>query len=175
MGFFMAHADILIPDLLNQLNLRFAPRQPDLGSERLYGGIEEMAEIQKEFGIFKKGRPLQQSLRALNLMPVDNAVRQRWLTLIERLGDHPSNHNGDNGNEAIVNALLENFTSARPLPVFFTSHDMQGKQVKDSPVLITHGARPVHYLEVDYLVISLPMQSKEAAARMREKRSGGGA
>ena len=170
MGFFMAHADILIPDLLNQLNLRFAPRQPDLGKEQLYGGIDEMAEIQKEFGIFKKGRPLQNSMRALNLLPADNAVRQRWLKLIEKLADHPSNRSGENGNEAIVNALLENFASAQPLPVFFTSHDMQGKPVKESPVLITHGARPVHYLEVDYLVISLPMQSKEAAARMRRKR-----
>ena len=172
MGYFMGYADILIPDLLNQLNLRFAPRQPDVGQERLYGGIDEMAEVQKEFGIFKQGRPLQQSLRALNLLPTDNAVRQRWLKLIERLADHPSNHNGDNGNEAIVNALLDNFAAARPLPVFFTSHDMQGKPVKESPVLVTHGARPVHYLEVDYLVISLPMQSKEAAARMREKRDG---
>ena len=170
MGYFMGYADILIPDLLNQLNLRFAPRQPDLGQESLYGGIDEMAEIQKEFGIFKKGRPLQASLRALNLLPTGNAVRQRWLRLIERLADHPSNHNGDNGNEAIVNALLDNFESGKPLPVFFTSHDMQGKQVKDSPVLIIHSARPVHYLEIDYLVISLPMQSKEAAARMREQR-----
>ena len=170
MGMFMAYADILIPDLLNQLNLRFAPRQPRLGDENMLGGIDEMAEIQKEFGIFKKGRPLQNSLRALNLLPTDNAVRQRWLTLIEKLAKHSSNQNGDNGNQAIVNALLDNFAAARPLPVFFTSHDMQGKPERDSPVLITHGSRPVHYLEVDYLVISLPMQSKEAAARMRQNR-----
>ena len=170
MGFFMSYADILIPDLLNQLNLRFAPQQPNVADERLYGGIEEMAEIQKEFRIFKKGRPLHRSMRALNLSPADNAVRQRWLRLIERLADHPSNRNGENGSEAIVNALLENFASSKPLPVYLTSHDMQGKPVQESRVLVTHGARPVHYLEVDYLVISLPMQSREAAARMREKR-----
>lgn len=170
MGYFMGHADILIPDLLNQLNLRFAPPQPGTAGETPYGGIDEMAEIQKEFGIFKKGRPLHLSMRALNLLPTDNAVRQRWLTLIEKLAKHPSNRNGENGNEAIVNALLENFARATPLPVFFTSHDMQGKPVAESPVLITPGARPVHYLEVDYLVISLPMQSKEAAARMRDQR-----
>ena len=109
-------------------------------------------------------------IASTNLSPADNAVRQRWLRLIEKLADHPSNRNGENGSEAIVNALLENFASSKPLPVYFTSHDMQGKPVQESRVLVTHGARPVHYLEVDYLVISLPMQSREAAARMREKR-----
>lgn len=169
MGYFMAYADILIPSALEQLNLRFAPAQPDVAGERLYGGIDEMLEIQKEFGIFKKGRPLQQSMRALNLLPTNNAVRQRWLTLVEKLGKHPSSREGENGNEAIVNALLDNFASAKPLPVYFTSHDMQGKGAASSPVMITHGARPLHYLEVDYLVISLPMQSKEAAERARSK------
>lgn len=168
MGYFMAYADILIPKALDELNLRFAPAQPDVGSERMYGGMDEMNEVQKEFGIFKKGRPLHLSLRALNLLPANNAVRQRWLTLVEKLGKHPSNREDENGSEAIVHALLENFASAKPLPVFFTSHDMQGKSVGQSPVLITHGARPVHYLEVDYLVISLPMQSKEAAERARK-------
>ena len=164
------YADIQIPSLLDQLNQRFAPAQPDLGGESLYGGIAEMAEIQKEFAIFKKGRPLQQSMRALNLNAANNAVRQRWLTLIEGLAKHPSNRDGENGGDAIVNALVENFAAKEPLPVFFTSHDMQGKPVKESPVLITPGARPLHYLETDYLVISLPMQSRQAADRMRAQR-----
>ena len=170
MGYFMAYADIQTPSLLDQLNQRFAPAQPDLGGESLYGGIAEMAEIQKEFAIFKKGRPLQQSMRALNLNAGNNAVRQRWLTLIEGLAKHPSNRDGENGGDAIVNALVENFAAKEPLPVFFTSHDMQGKPVKESPVLITPGARPLHYLETDYLVISLPMQSRQAADRMRAQR-----
>ena len=109
----MAYADIQIPSLLDQLNQRFAPAQPDLGGESLYGGIAEMAEIQKEFAIFKKGRPLQQSMRALNLNAGNNAVRQRWLTLIEGLAKHPSNRDGENGGDAIVNALVE-VASERP-------------------------------------------------------------
>lgn len=172
MGYFMAYADIQIPTLLDQLNQRFAPAQPDVGGENMYGGMAEMAEIQKEFGIFKKGRPLQQSMRALHLSAGNNAVRQRWLRLIEGLSKHPSNRDGENGGDAIVNALLENFAARQPLPVFFTSHDMQGKPVKDSPVLITSGARPLHYLETDYLVISLPMQSQQAAERMRAQPAG---
>ncbi|QTD45173.1 hypothetical protein [Ottowia testudinis] len=167
MGYFMAYADTQIPTFLDQLNQRFAPAQPDVGGESMYGGIAEMAEIQKEFGIFKQGRPLRESMRALNLTAGNNAVRQRWLRLIEGLSKHPSNRDGERGDDAIVNALIENFSAKEPLPVFFTSHDMQGKQVDGSPVMITQGARPLHYLETDYLVISLPMQSKEAAERMR--------
>lgn len=170
MGYFMADSDILIHSVLDQLNLRFAPPQSESGTD-LYGGIEEMAEIQKEFGIFKKGRSLKQSMRALHLLPDHNQARQRWLTLIDALSKHPSNRAGENGGDAIVNALLENFSLSQPLPVFFTTHDMNGKPVKESPVLITPGARPVHYLEVDYLVISLPMQSRQAAERMRTQRT----
>lgn len=170
MGYFMADADILIPSVLDEINLRFAPPQSSCSSE-LYGGIEEMIEIQKEFRIFKAGRPLKQSMRALTLLPCHNQARQRWLNLIDALSKHPSNRSGESGGEAIVNALLENFAQAKPLPVFFTTHDMNNKPVKDSPVLITVGARPVHYLEVDYLVISLPMQSRQAADRTREQRA----
>ena len=166
MGYFMGDADIFIPDMLSQLNLRFAPAQAS-GDRALLGGIEEMTEIQKEFGIFKPGRSLEQSVRALNLMYSNNVVKQRWLTLIAALAKHPSNRTGENGNQAIVNAILENFGAASVLPVYFTSHDMEGQKVQESPVLITPKGRPVHYLEVDYLVLSLPIQSKEAAARVR--------
>ena len=44
---------------------------------------------------------------------------------------------------------------------------MAGKKVADSQVLISRG-RPIHYLEQDYLVISLPMQSRQAAERMNK-------
>ena len=58
MGMFMKHNDILIGSMLDQLNLRFAPPQ---GKEKTYGGIEEMAVLQKEFEIFRKGRPFATS------------------------------------------------------------------------------------------------------------------
>ena len=168
MGFFMKDADVLVHSVLEQLNLRFAPAQRADGGLQA-GGIAEMAEIQKEFSVFKKGRALHTSLRAMHLMPTNNAVKERFLTAMKALDDHPSNRNGEAGGEAVVNALLENFAAGKPLPVYFTSHDMQGKSPADSPVLITPGARPVHYLEVDYLVISIPMQSKEAALRARDQ------
>ena len=170
MGYRMKDADILVPTLLDELNLRFAPAQRGASSPA-HGGMAEMNAVQKEFHIFKKGRPLHTSFRALHLMPVNPAVKERFLTAMRDLDKHPSNRDSEKGGEAVVNALLENFASAKPLPVYFTSHDMQGKPIEKSPVLITAGARPMHYLEVDYLVVSMPMQSLQAAKRARDQRA----
>ena len=168
MGFFMREHDIFIGTMLEQLNLRFAP-EPDCPDPRddLSGGIRLMAQLQKEFKLFKKGRTFAASARALNLMPYNRSVANRWLTLLAALAKHGSSRAGENGSEAIVNALIENLAQAQPLPVFFTSHDMAGKKVADSQVLISRG-RPIHYLEQDYLVISLPMQSRQAAELMNK-------
>ena len=173
MGYFMREHDIFIGSLLEQLNLRFAP-DPANGDERgeLCGGIGEMAQLQKEFGLFKKDRPFATSVRALNLMAHNRSVANRWLTLLAGLAKHSSSRAGENGSEAIVNALIENLAQPTPLPVYFTSHDMAGKSVADSQVQVSRG-RPIHYLEQDYLVISLPMQSQQASAKMNLARGQG--
>lgn len=170
MGYFMREHDIFIGSLLEQLNLRFAP-EPPCGNDKdeLSGGIGEMAQLQKEFGLFRKDRSFATSVRALNLMTLNRSVANRWLTLLGALASHSSSRAGENGSEAVVNALIENLGQANPLPVYFTSHDMAGKSVADSQVQISRG-RPVHYLEQDYLVISLPMQSQQAAAKMNRAR-----
>jgi hypothetical protein len=170
MGYFMREHDIFIGSLLEQLNLRFAPEPaaPETG-DNLAGGIREMAELQKEFQIFKRGRPFATSVRALNLLAHNRSVSNRWLTLLGALAKHSSSRTGEDGSQAIVNALIENLSQADPLPVYFTSHDMAGKTVGESQVQISRD-RPVHYLEQDYLVISLPMQSRQAADRMNSRR-----
>lgn len=162
MGFFMKHNDILIGSMLDQLNLRFAPPQ---GKEKTYGGIEEMAALQKEFEIFKKGRPFARSVAVLNLAAYNNDAKNHWHDLLGNLHRHKSNRGKLNGDEAIVDALVKNLKAKSPMPVYFTSHDMrQGEESKK--VLITDKARPVFYIERDYLVISLPMKPwDEAAAR----------
>lgn len=154
MGMFMKHNDILIGSMLDQLNLRFAPPQ---GKEMTYGGIEEMAVLQKEFGIFKKGRPFARSVAVMNLSAYNNDAKNHWHDLLGNLNRHKSNRGKLNGDEAIVDAMAKNLASKKPLPVYFTSHDMrQGDESKK--VLITDKGRPVHYIERDYLVISLPMK-----------------
>lgn len=155
MGYFMKHNDILIGSMLDQLNLRFAPPQ---GQEKTYGGIEEMVALQKEFQIFKKGRTFKTSVAVLNLAAYNNDARNHWHDLLGNLDDHKSNRGKLNGDEAIVDALVKNLAAKKPLPVYFTSHDMRAPGPESKKVLITEKGRPVFYIERDYLVISLPMK-----------------
>ena len=169
MGWFMQKHDIYIGGILDELNLRFAPSQ---GGDLLYGGVEEMAALQKEFQVFKEGRPFKASVAVLNVGARNTETKNRWLNLVGNLHKHGSNKRGQNGDAAVVRALKKNLESKAPLPVYFTSHDMQGAK-ENSLVRITEKGRPIHYLEQDYLVISIPMQSVQAAeASMKAKEAG---
>lgn len=159
MGAFMKDHDIYIGTMLDELNLRFAPSQ---GRGTHFGGIEEMVALQKEFKIFKKGRSFKTSCAVLNLGARNNELKALWQSLLGNLNRHPSEKSGQDGDSAIVNALIKNLASPAPLPVYFTSHDMRG-DAKNAEVRITPKSRPVHYLELDYLTISLPMQPAPAA------------
>ncbi len=167
MGWFMKEHDIYIGSMLDELNLRFAPPQ---GKDTHQGGIEEMVALQKEFKIFKKGRSFKTSVMALNLGARNNEVKTRWYALVGALSKHDSNRPKQNGDVAIVNALIKNLASKNPLPVYFTSHDMRGEK-QNAEVKITDKGRPVHYLEQDYLTISLPMQSVQAANAARQSKA----
>ena len=164
MGWFMKEHDIYIGSMLDELNLRFAAAQ---GKDTHHGGIEEMVALQKEFKIFKNGRSFKTSVAALNLGARNNEVKNRWYDLVGALSKHDSNRPKQNGDVAIVSALVKNLAAKTPLPVYFTSHDMRGEKV-NAQVKITDKDRPVHYLEQDYLTISLPMQSVQAANAARQ-------
>lgn len=164
MGWFMKEHDIYIGSMLDELNLRFAPSQ---GLASQHGGIEEMVALQKEFKILKKGRSFRTSVAALNLGARNNEVKNRWLDLVGALSKHESNVPKQDGDAAIVNALVKNLAAKAPLPVYFTSHPMQ----ENAQVKITAKSRPVHYLEQDYLTVSLPMQSVQAANAARKART----
>ena len=167
MGYFMKEHDIYIGTMLDELNLRFAPSQ---GKESHFGGIDEMVALQKEFKIFKKGRSFKTSCAVLNLGARNNEVKNRWQALLGNLAKHDSNVKGQNGDAAIVAAIMKNLASKAPLPVFFTSHDMRGAK-ENTEVKITAKSRPVHYLEQDYLSISLPMQPVSAAGKTGAKKA----
>lgn len=164
MGWFMKEHDIYIGSMLDELNLRFAPSQ---GKDTHNGGIDEMVALQKEFKIFKKGRSFKTSVAALNLGARNNEVKNRWYDLLAALSKHDSNRPKQNGDAVIVDALVKNLASKTPLPVYFMSHDMRGEKA-NAQVKITDKSRPVHYLEQDYLTISLPMQSVQAANAARQ-------
>jgi hypothetical protein len=167
MGYFMKEHDIYIGTMLDELNLRFAPSQ---GKESHFGGIDEMIALQKEFKIFKKGRSFKTSCAVLNLGARNNEVKNRWQALLGNLVKHDSNVKGQNGDAAIVAAIMKNLASKTPLPVFFTSHDMRGAK-ENTEVKITAKSRPIHYLEQDYLSISLPMQPVSAAGKAGAKKA----
>jgi len=134
------------------LNLRFAPSQ---GKETHYGGLEEMVALQKEFKIFKKGRLFRTSVSALNIGATNTEAKNRLLDYFGNLSKHESNVANQNGEAAIVNALIKNLASTNPLPVYFTFHDMRAEK-GNTRVLINTKGRPLPFFKHDYLTISFP-------------------
>ena len=155
MGFFMKEHDVHVESLLGELNVRFGPTP---GKKSHFGGIAEMTEVQKEFKIFKKGRSFRTSVSALNIGATNAEARNRLLEYFGNLSKHESNVAGQNGDVAIVNALVRNLASANPLPVYFTYHDMRAEK-GNTRVLITDKSRPVPYFAHDYLTISVPTKA----------------
>ena len=166
MGWFMKEHDIYVGSMLDELNLRFAPSQ---GMESHQGGVEEMAALQTEFKLFKKGRAFKTSCAAFNLGARNNEAKNRWYKFLTSLQKHESNVKGLDGDQAIVAAIVKNLGATKPLPIFFTSHDMRGDKA-NSQVKITGISRPIHYLEQDYLTISLPMQPLVAVKKPAAKK-----
>ena len=77
MGEFMKEYDVLIPGLLENLNLRFAPVQAQ--TPEWLGGIAELADIQRKHQIFQKGRSFAESAAILGLGGLDHAQAQDTL------------------------------------------------------------------------------------------------
>jgi hypothetical protein len=166
MGFFMKEHDVKVESLLDELNVRFGPT-PDKKTH--FGGIAEMAELQKEFKIFKKGRSFRQSVAVLNIGASNAEARYRMLEYFGNLKKHDSNVEGQDGDVAIVNAIARNLASKSPLPVYFTYHDMRAER-GNTRVLITDKSRPVPFFKRDYLTISLPTKAP-ATARKAARRA----
>ncbi len=83
MGRIMKEDDVYISGLLDILNIRFGPSQ---GPGEAYGGIPEMAALQREFKIFERGRSLRSCFAVLNLGGFWNTrAKNRWLELIDDL------------------------------------------------------------------------------------------
>jgi len=161
MGFFMKEHDVYVDTMLDELNRRFAPPH---GTKEQHGGIAEMVELQKEFQIFKEGRSFRTSASALHLGgSANHEVKNRFYRYLTNLRRQKSNVAGQNGDVAIISALIKNLAAAKPLPVYFDYHDMRGEG-DSKGVRITPKGRPLFYLNVDYLWISLPMQPMDAAS-----------
>ena len=121
----------------------------------------EIAALQREFEIFKPGRPFVKSAALLGLTGGDyGPPKERWVAYLEKLPRMSSDQKGVTGDERIVKALLDNFQrAAGPLPCLLQPHD--GRKVK--PGLVTASQeRPLFYLEsVEFLLIRLPMRPSD--------------
>ncbi len=165
MGDFLKEHDIYVDSLLGQMNLRFAPPQ---GKDSQFGGLDEMVALQKEFKIFKKGRSFKTSAMALHIGgSVNHEAKNRLHEYFGNLSSHDSNIAGQNGDQAIVNALIKNLASKSPLPVYFTYHDMRAEK-GNTRVLISTG-RAVSYFKHDYLTISFPTKPATTPAKKTAK------
>jgi len=158
MGRIMKEDDIFISSLFDLMNLRFGPSQ---GSDEAYGGIDEMAELQKEFRIFQRGRSFRDCVAVLNLGGFWNArARNRWLALIKDLATYPSDEPGVNGNDRIMNMMIENLESGRPLPVLFQAHHSESEEGRR--VVVKTSPAGLFYMTQPYIIVSIPMLPRTA-------------
>ena len=93
-----------------------------------------------------------------------NHAKNRLYEYFDNLKNHDSNVAGQNGDVAIVNALLKNFAAKEPLPVLFKYHDMRAEK-GNTRVLITPKEKAVSYFPHDFMVISFPTQQPKAAGK----------
>jgi hypothetical protein len=126
-----------------------------------------MAALQKEFQIFQRGRSLRDCVAVLNLGGFWNArARNRWLTLIGELGLYESDEPGVNGNDRIMNMMIENLASRYPLPVHFQAHDSRSEDGRR--VIVRNAPTGLFYMTQDYIIVSIPMLPKTAARAARQ-------
>jgi hypothetical protein len=164
MGRIMKEDDIFISGLFDLMNLRFGPSQ---GPKEAFGGIEEMAVLQKEFQIFQRGRSLKDCVAVLNLGGFWNArARNRWLTLIGELGLYESDEPGVNGNDRIMNMMIDNLASRYPLPVLFQAHDSRSEDGRR--VIVRNAPTGLFYMTQDYIIVSIPMLPKSVSRTARQ-------
>ena len=155
MGALMAEDDIYIGPLFDLFNLRFGPEQSD--HELTAGGVSEIKALQDEFEIFQEGRTFVESAKLLGLGGLhNNRAKNRWFSLLTWLARVPSDQDGENGDQRIVNALIKNFARKAPLPCFMKAHDSRDPSGYGLRVVVRED-KPIFYIERTYLTISLPM------------------
>ena len=165
MGFFMKEHDVYVGSMLDDLNLRFAPPH---GAKEHFGGIDEMAELQKEFQIFKPGRAFATSVSALHIGGgANHEAKNRFYSYLKYLRREKSNVKGANGDAAIVAAIVRNLAARKPLPVYFSNHDMRD----EGGVVIKDKSRPLFYMDQDYLWISFPSAPRTEDGGKAEKKT----
>ncbi len=175
MGLVIEPHEVYFGSIFERFNMRFGPAAPGGGSVWHSGGITEIVALQKEFEIFREGRPFLQSAALLGLTGAySGPAKDRWLEYLLKLPQMRSDIDGVNGDERIVRAIVENLNRDTPQPCHMLAYDGRTRE----PGLVTVAdERPVFYLEsVTFLTISLPMRpARPRAARAARPRPQAGA
>lgn len=164
MGAFLKEDDIYVGSLLDLLNVRFGRRYGTTDD-----GIDELKELQGEFGIFKSGRSLAQSLRVLNVGGSWNPhVKTQWFKYLVSLDSVASEQRGVKGGPALVDRLIDNFESKKTLAVYFEPHNSDDNGDR---VLLAVG-RPLFFMLEDHLVVRLPMLRRSISKGSKGSKGG---
>jgi hypothetical protein len=139
-----------------------------------------MAALQREFQIFREGRPFVASAALLdvgglaydparNRWLANDPAKDRWFELLSELPTYRSDRSpAENGDQRIVNALIANFGKAEPSPCFMRGHD--GREPDASRVIVLENHTPLFYFDrTQYLTISLPMRPPEQPRARRAR------
>jgi hypothetical protein len=160
MGMIIEPHEIYFCTFFCRFNMRFGPPMPSRGSVWQAGGIVEIAALQREFEIFREGRPFLESAALLGIGGLESSpAKDRWLEYLARLPQMGSDRADMQGDQRVVGAIIENLGRESPLPCFMRAYD--GRTREPGLVVITE-EQPLFYLEsVTFLTISLPMRPRQ--------------
>jgi len=137
------------------LNIRFAAGD----------AIKEMVALQKEFRVFSARHDLKASASLLGLAPDQEPQRKQWLKYLDHLKTLPSDVMDENGHDRIRSALQDNL-EGKGAPVYFSFHDAK----KNAAVTVGTG-KPVIFLDISHLVVSVPTENAGEAIRAAVKKA----
>jgi hypothetical protein len=133
--------DNTVHEIQYQRNSRFRVGQP----------LQEMIQIQREFGLYSGKYSLAQASMILNIVPSDMDERRRMFMFLDKLKEYSSDMEGVSGHDRILKAYRDNLESDAPLPVHHTYH----RYADNNGITVTRG-RPIVYETQEYIIISLP-------------------
>ena len=178
MGLVIDPHEVYFSTFFDRFNMRLGPPMMDTRSVWHSGGIAEITALQREFEIFREGRPFLESAALLGLGgTVGGPAKDRWLEYLTKLPQMRSDMPDLTGDQRIVAALIQNLKRRSPLPCHMEAYD--GRTREPGLVLVTEG-NPTFFLEsVKFLTISLPMRPTppptRSAATGPRSRTGSGA
>jgi hypothetical protein len=82
---------------------------------------------------------------------------------------YESDEPGVNGNDRIMNMMIENLASRYPLPVQFQAHDSRSEDGRR--VIVRNAPTGLFYMTQDYIIVSIPMLPKTVARAARQTTS----